>query len=55
LKLYLERYVTAVQRYFSVKAGLALEAFREIAANYPVFELLWAGQRAETKSAGAAG
>lgn len=55
LKLYLDRYATAVQRYFSVKAGAAPEAFREIAANYPVFELLWAGQSAETKSVGAAG
>jgi len=55
LKLYLERYVTAVQRYFSVKAGAAPEAFREIAPNYPVFELLWAGQSAETKSARSAG
>jgi deazaflavin-dependent oxidoreductase (nitroreductase family) len=40
LKLYLESFVTAVQRYFSVKAGSAPEAFREVAPNYPVFELL---------------
>ena len=40
LKLYLERFVTTVQRYFSVKAGSAPEAFREVAPNYPVFELL---------------
>jgi deazaflavin-dependent oxidoreductase (nitroreductase family) len=40
LKLYLERYVAAVQRYFSLKAGSPPEAFREIAPNYPVFELL---------------
>jgi deazaflavin-dependent oxidoreductase (nitroreductase family) len=40
LKLYLERFVTEVQRYFSVKAGSAPEAFREVAPNYPVFELL---------------
>jgi deazaflavin-dependent oxidoreductase (nitroreductase family) len=40
LKLYLERFVTAVQRYFSVKAGAAPEAFLEVAPNYPVFELL---------------
>jgi hypothetical protein len=40
LKLYLERYVAAVQRYFSVRAGSAPEAFREVAPNYPVFELL---------------
>lgn len=40
LKLYLERFVTEVQRYFSVKAGSAPEAFREVAPYYPVFELL---------------
>jgi len=40
LKLYLESYVGAVQRYFSVKAGSPPEAFREAAPNYPVFELL---------------
>jgi deazaflavin-dependent oxidoreductase (nitroreductase family) len=40
LKIYLERFVTAVQRYFPVKAGSAPEAFREVAPNYPVFELL---------------
>lgn len=40
LKLYLERFATAVQRYFSVKAGSTPEAFREVAPNYPVFELL---------------
>jgi len=40
LKLYLERFVTQVQRYFTLKAGSAPEAFREVAPNYPVFELL---------------
>jgi deazaflavin-dependent oxidoreductase (nitroreductase family) len=44
LKLYLDRFVTAVQRYFSVKAGSAPEAFREVAPNYPVFELLRTGK-----------
>ena len=39
LKLYLESFVTAVQRYFSLKAGSAPEAFREVAPNYPIFEL----------------
>ncbi|HEY6269665.1 MAG TPA: nitroreductase/quinone reductase family protein [Candidatus Acidoferrum sp.] len=42
LKLYLDSFVSAVQRYFSVKAGSAPEAFREVAPNYPVFELLLA-------------
>jgi deazaflavin-dependent oxidoreductase (nitroreductase family) len=40
LKEYLERYVSAVQRYFPVKAGSPPEAFREIASSYPVYELL---------------
>jgi hypothetical protein len=40
LKLYLERFVTQAQRYFTVKTGSAAEAFREVAPNYPVFELL---------------
>jgi len=40
LKLYLESYVGAVQRYFSVKAGSPPEAFREVAPHYPVYELL---------------
>jgi deazaflavin-dependent oxidoreductase (nitroreductase family) len=40
LKLYLERFVTAVQRYFPVKVGSAAEAYREVSPNYPVFELL---------------
>jgi deazaflavin-dependent oxidoreductase (nitroreductase family) len=45
LKLYLERYVTAVQRYFSVKAGSPSEAFREVAPHYPVYELLQSDKR----------
>lgn len=40
LKLYLENYKSAVQRYFPVPAGSPVAAFRDIAANYPVFELL---------------
>jgi deazaflavin-dependent oxidoreductase (nitroreductase family) len=39
LKLYLDRYASMVQKFFPVKAGSDVEAFREIAANYPVFEL----------------
>jgi deazaflavin-dependent oxidoreductase (nitroreductase family) len=39
LKLYLERYRSAVQRYFLVPAGSPVERFRSIAGNYPVFEL----------------
>jgi hypothetical protein len=40
LKLYLDRFATTVQRYFSVKAGSGVTAFRDVAPNYPVFELL---------------
>jgi deazaflavin-dependent oxidoreductase (nitroreductase family) len=40
LKLYLERYASAVQRYFTVKAGSGVEAFREVEGKYPVFELV---------------
>jgi hypothetical protein len=44
LKLYLESFVGAVQRYFPVRAGSPVEAFCGLANNYPVFELL-ASQR----------
>jgi len=40
LKLYLESYKSAVQRYFPVPAGSPAAAFRGIASNYPVFELI---------------
>jgi deazaflavin-dependent oxidoreductase (nitroreductase family) len=40
LKLYLESYKSAVQRYFPVPAGSPVVAFRDIASNYPIFELL---------------
>jgi deazaflavin-dependent oxidoreductase (nitroreductase family) len=40
LKLYLDSYKSAVQRFFPVRAGSPATAFRDIAANYPVFELL---------------
>ena len=40
LKLYLESYKSAVQRYFPVPAGSAPDAFAPIASNYPVFALL---------------
>jgi deazaflavin-dependent oxidoreductase (nitroreductase family) len=40
LKLYLEKYKSQVQRYFPVPAGSPAETFRDIAANYPVFELI---------------
>lgn len=45
LKLYLERFATTVQRYFPVPAGAELQAFREIARDYPVFELLLPGEQ----------
>jgi hypothetical protein len=40
LKLYLERFTPTVQRYFPIPAGSPLEAFRDLAPNYPVFELI---------------
>jgi len=40
LLAYLERYRSIVQRYFPVPAGSPPGAFAEIAARYPVFELL---------------
>ena len=40
LKAYLDRYKLTVQRYFPVPAGSAIEAFRPLTGNYPVFELL---------------
>ena len=40
LKLYLESFVGAVQRYFPIPAGSPAEAFQELAGNYPVFELV---------------
>jgi hypothetical protein len=39
LKEYLDRYHSAVQRYFTVQAGSPTEAFGEVAGKYPVFEL----------------
>ena len=40
LKAYLDRFKTTVQRYFPVPAGSPPESFAQLAANYPVFELL---------------
>jgi hypothetical protein len=40
LLAYLERYRAVVQRYFPVPAGSPARAFAEIAARYPVFELV---------------
>lgn len=40
LKDYLERYRSAVQRYFDVKAGSPVEAFAPIVEGYPVLELV---------------
>jgi F420H(2)-dependent quinone reductase len=46
LLAYLERYGSVVQRYFPVPAGSSARAFAEIAARYPVFELLPTGDTA---------
>src|ERR1700753_520285 len=40
LKEYLDRYSSAVKKFFPIPAGSPPESFRPIAANYPVFELL---------------
>jgi deazaflavin-dependent oxidoreductase (nitroreductase family) len=40
LKEYLDRYASAVAKFFPVAAGSPAEAFRDIAGNYPVFELV---------------
>ena len=40
LKEYLDRYASAVRKFFPVPPGSAVEAFRDIAGNYPVFELI---------------
>ena len=40
LKAYLDRFKLTVQRYFPTPAGSPAEAFRPLAARYPVFELL---------------
>ena len=40
LKLYLSSYKGAVQRFFPVSPDASLEAFAQIAAGYPAFELI---------------
>jgi deazaflavin-dependent oxidoreductase (nitroreductase family) len=40
LKIYLNRYGSAVQKFFPVAKGSPVEAFRGVAGNYPVFELI---------------
>ena len=40
LKLYLTNYKGAVQRFFPVQPDASLEAFAQIAAGYPTFELI---------------
>lgn len=50
LKLYLDSFPGAVQRYFPIPAGSPPEAFRDLARNYPVFELLPRSRRQESAS-----
>ena len=40
LKEYLDRYASAVKKFFPVPAGSPAQAYRDIAGNYPVFELV---------------
>jgi deazaflavin-dependent oxidoreductase (nitroreductase family) len=46
LRLYLENYASAVQKFFPVPDGSDLEDFEDLARHYPVFELLM--EHAET-------
>ncbi len=50
LKAYLDRFKLTVQRYFPVRAGAPPEAFVDMAARYPVFEVLPPGSSAEGDS-----
>jgi deazaflavin-dependent oxidoreductase (nitroreductase family) len=40
LKTYLDNFKTTVQRYFPIAAGSDVQAFADIAPQYPVFELV---------------
>jgi deazaflavin-dependent oxidoreductase (nitroreductase family) len=40
LKAYLDRFKAQVQRYFTIPAGSAGEAFRPVSSSYPAFELI---------------
>jgi hypothetical protein len=40
LKEYLDRYASAVKKFFPVPPNSAVDSFRPIASNYPVFELI---------------
>jgi hypothetical protein len=40
LKEYLDRYSSAVKKFFPIPAGSPADSFRPIATNYPVFELV---------------
>jgi deazaflavin-dependent oxidoreductase (nitroreductase family) len=40
LKEYLDRYASAVRKFFPVPPGSPVESFRDIAGHYPVFELV---------------
>jgi deazaflavin-dependent oxidoreductase (nitroreductase family) len=40
LKEYLDRYASAVAKFFPVKPGSPADAFQPIATNYPVFDLI---------------
>ncbi|HET8823998.1 MAG TPA: hypothetical protein VFM77_02640, partial [Terriglobales bacterium] len=40
LKEYLDRYHSAVQRYFTIRAGSPADAFAEGADRHPAFELI---------------
>ena len=40
LKEYLDRYASAVAKFFPIKPGSPIDSFRPLAGNYPVFDLV---------------
>lgn len=50
LKDYLDRYQSAVHRFFEVDAGSPIESFELIAPGYPVFELVEPGAATGTRA-----
>jgi deazaflavin-dependent oxidoreductase (nitroreductase family) len=43
LKEYLDRYASAVRKFFPIAPGSPVESFRALVGNYPVFELMKKG------------
>jgi hypothetical protein len=49
LKAYLDQFAAEVQRFFPLRRGAAVDAFNDLAARYPVFELLPVGETPRDK------